>query len=236
MNKKNSDIYLSLNSKNLSIAAFDFIKGDNIYFKEYNCYTNFSKNTFNIEELEKNIESYIFDLEKNTNSFLNDLHLMIDSPDSMDISLSLMQNNEGREIQKEDVKYLIQYARQQILSSNKDVSIAHIIVEKYIIDDDDFDTFPNNLACKKFSIDVKFICFPKFLIKRLEELFSKNQILLNRIICTQYVKAIKNGFFDQNICERGRKLVLGANKQEVLIIPKSIEKKGFFERLFHLFK
>ncbi len=39
-----------------------------------------------------------------------------------------------------------------------------------------------------------------------------------------------------NICESGLKLVQGINKQEVVIIPKKLKKKGFFERLFHFFK
>jgi len=31
-------------------------------------------------------------------------------------------------------------------------------------------------------------------------------------------------------------LAQGINKQEVVIVPRKLEKKGFFERLFHFFK
>ena len=40
----------------------------------------------------------------------------------------------------------------------------------------------------------------------------------------------------QNICQIGYNLSNGFNKQEVVLIPKKIEKTGFFEKLFHLFK
>ena len=39
-----------------------------------------------------------------------------------------------------------------------------------------------------------------------------------------------------NICESGLKLSKGLNKQEVLMVPKKIVTKGFFEKLFHFFK
>ena len=39
-----------------------------------------------------------------------------------------------------------------------------------------------------------------------------------------------------DICESGLKLQQGINKQEVVIVPKKLKKKGFFERLFHLFR
>ena len=38
-----------------------------------------------------------------------------------------------------------------------------------------------------------------------------------------------------NICEYGLKLIQGVNKQEVVIVPRKLEKKGFFERLFPFF-
>ena len=40
----------------------------------------------------------------------------------------------------------------------------------------------------------------------------------------------------KNLCERGRDIIEGINKQEVVSIPKTIKKTGFFEKLFHLFR
>jgi len=40
----------------------------------------------------------------------------------------------------------------------------------------------------------------------------------------------------ENICQSGFKFVTGLNKQEVVLVPKSQMKKGFFEKLFHFFK
>ena len=40
----------------------------------------------------------------------------------------------------------------------------------------------------------------------------------------------------EDICQSGFKLVMGSNKQEVVVIPKKQIKQGFFEKLFHFFK
>ena len=65
----------------------------------------------------------------------------------------------------------------------------------------------------------------------------------SKIIANRYKQdiSITNDIdlFDEtafDICESGLKLIEGQNKQEVVIIPKRPKKKGFFEKLFHLFK
>ena len=95
---------------------------------------------------------------------------------------------------------------------------------------------PLNQICNKFSIDVKFICFPKNLLKNFEKLFSKQQIFINRFICLNYIKTLDHIDKGQNICEQGKSIVKGINKQEVVSISREPKRKGFFEKLFHFFK
>ena len=40
----------------------------------------------------------------------------------------------------------------------------------------------------------------------------------------------------EDICQSGFKLLMGSNKQEVVVVPKKQIKQGFFEKLFHFFK
>ena len=236
MSKKNFDIYLHLSSTKLSIAAFEKFGGHSPFFKEYNCVTNLNKDQLNFENADKTIEKNIFEIEKKTGEFLNDIYLMIETPESISINLSLLKDNEGKKIEKKIVQYLVQDAKQQILRSHQNKKIIHIIISNYVIDNIVYNYLPLDVNCNKFSIDIKFICFPKNLIKKLEELFNNHQIFINKIICTNYAKSfIQNKSFI-NICESGLKLVQGINKQEVVIVPRKLEKKGFFERLFHFFK
>ena len=176
MSKKNFDIYIDLSPKKLSIAAFKKFSGHNVFYKGY----------LNFENTEKIIEKNIFEIEREIGEFLNDIYLMVESPESFSINLSLIKNNEGKKVEKKNVQYLVQDAKQQILRSYHSKKIIHIIITSYVIDNVAYDYLPLDLNCSKFSIDIKFICFPKNLIKKLEELFNNHQIFINKIICSNY--------------------------------------------------
>ena len=73
-------------------------------------------------------------------------------------------------------------------------------------------------------------------MKSFEKLFLNQQIYINQFLCLNYIKTFDFINKEQNICEYAKAIVQGANKQEVVSIPKELEKKGFFEKLFHFFK
>tara|TARA_B110000305_G_C19268446_1_gene553156 strand:- start:12 stop:710 length:699 start_codon:yes stop_codon:yes gene_type:complete len=232
MNKKKFEVFFNLSYTQLSIGIFKKINNKTIFLKDYE-YENYDLDLNKIEEI---ISRSIFDIEKITGEFLNDIYLMIEVNNSEIISLSLDKNNEGQVIKKKDVLYLIQDAKIQIEKCYPFKKISHIILKNYNIDNENFRFFPKDINCKKFSIDLDFICFHNSFVNSLEKLFNKNQILLNKIICSEYARRVAQTENYSNICEIGFKLVNGLNIQEVELIPKTHEKKGFFEKLFYLFR
>ena len=237
MNKKSFDIYLEFNYSKLNLAAFNKLNSQIEYYKEqsYKPYIN-SDQELNFDELQKLVEKNIIEMEKSLDEFVKDIYLIIETPQTMSIQLSVIKNNEGKNITKQDALYLIQDAKQQILKSHLDIRILHIIVENYVYDNVKYKFLPSEKNCKKFSIDVKFICFPKNLLKNFEQLFLKQQIFINKFICLNYVKTFNSKDNEKNICELAKDIVKGVNKQEVVSIPKIIKKTGFFEKLFHFFR
>ena len=237
MSKKNFDIYLEFNYSKLNLAAFNKQNNQLEYYREqsYKSYIN-NDQELNFDELQKLVEKNIIEMEKSIDEFVKDIYLIIETPQTMSIQLSVIKNNEGKNITKQDALYLIQDAKQQILKSHLDIGILHIIVENYIFDDVEYKFLPLDKNCKKFSIDVKFVCFPKNLLKNFEQLFLKQQIFINQFICLNYVKTFNSKDSEKNICALAKDIVKGANKQEVVSIPKIIKKTGFFEKLFHFFR
>ena len=236
MSEKETDVYFSLNRKKLSTGVFKksdhsliFFNVENININSFNEYTNF-------EILEKPIEKNIRQIEKNINSFVNNIFLMIDTNETLSIYISLMKKLDNKKIQQKDIKHLIQDAKLQILKAYPDKDIVHIIVKKYFVNDLDYNFVPVDINCNKISIDIQFICFSKNLIKKIENLFNNFQISVDRIICSKYAKSFVDNENQDNICQIGYNLNKGLNKQEVVIVPKKIEKSGFFEKLFHFFK
>jgi len=236
MSKKNFHIYLEFNYTELNIAAFNKINNKLEYFNQKLYKSYFNNNELNFDILQNFVEKNILEVEKAIGEFVKDIYLMIETPQSTSINLSVLKNNEGNKITKQDVMYLIQDAKQQILKSNSAIEIIHIITENYNLDDMNHNFLPLDINCKKFSIDIKFICFPKDLLRNFEQLFLKQQIFINKFICSNYVKTFDFKNNEKHICEKGKEIVEGINKEEVVSIPKIIEKTGFFERLFHFFK
>ena len=236
MSKKNFHIYLEFSHTELNIAAFNKINNKLEYSNQKLYKSYFNNNELNFDILQNFVEKNILEVEKAIGEFVKDIYLMIETPQSTSINLSVLKNNEGNKITKQDVMYLIQDAKQQILKSNSAIEIIHIISENYNLDDMNHNFLPLDINCKKFSIDIKFICFPKDLLRNFEQLFLKQQIFINKFICSNYVKTFNSKNKEKHICEKGKEIVEVINKQEVVSIPKIIEKTGFFERLFHFFK
>ena len=236
MGKKNFDIYINLGLSTLTTNIFSKIDNSSVFIEETKCELDQNEKHTDLLIVNKIVKKNIFNIEKITGEFLNDVNLLVETTDSISINLSLSKNNEGEKIVKKDIQYLIQDAKQQILRSYLKKDILHIIVENYIFDGVKYNYLPLNINCKKLSINIRFICLPKILIKELQKIFNDNDIIINRIMCSTYVKSFTNPESKLDICKIALNLSEGMNDQEVVLIPKALEKVGFFEKLFHFFK
>ena len=129
MSEKKFDIYFEFNYSKMNFAVFNKISDKLEYYKEqtYESYFDNYKET-NFEKLEKLIEESIIKIEKSIGEFVRDIYLIIETPQSKSLQLSVTKNNEGNRVIKEDALYLVQDAKQQILKSNQDLGIVNIIV------------------------------------------------------------------------------------------------------------
>ena len=174
MSKKNFDIYLEFNYFQFNLAAFNKLNNKLEYYKEQPYKSNINEDQeLNFNELQKIIEKNIIEMEKSIDEFVKEVYLIIETPQTKTIKLSVIKNNEGKKVTKQDALYLVQDAKQQIIKFYLDIKILHIVVESYVSDNIKYKFLQIGKNCKKFSIDVKFICFPKNLIKNFEKLFLK---------------------------------------------------------------
>ena len=132
MSEKKFDIYLEFNYSKLSLAAFNKANDKLEHYNEttYKSYYN-NNNELNFEKLDKIIEEKILEIEKATGEYVRDIYLIIETPQSLSLKLSVSKNNEGNKVTKEDAMYLVQSSKQQILKSNDDFEILHILVEHF---------------------------------------------------------------------------------------------------------
>ena len=140
--------------------------------------------------LELKIKEIIVSLESNSDEYINSVNLMIDSPKMLSIGISLSKKLDGSKLKQENIKFLVQEAKQQILKYYTSHNIAHIVINNYNIDGIDYSSFPDEVKCHFISLDIFFICLPTDLILYLTNIFSKSNILIDQIICSSYAKSI----------------------------------------------
>ena len=128
----NNKIFIFLEFKNLKIIF-------SVYNSNYeNKYLNSVKLDFSkqrgLENLSSIIRENIIKIEKKIGEFVNEINIILDLNKSINIKLNIFKKKENSEITHEDIKYLIQDARQQIIEQNKNLTILHILVENFYID------------------------------------------------------------------------------------------------------
>ena len=193
MSNKKHDVYFDFGSSKIRASAID----KNDHTDNFYCESNFYLNQLNIEqELQKIINS----LEKHTKEYLNEISLMVDSQKMLSIGISISKKIDGLRLKKEDIQFLIQDSKQQIISNYNSMNIVHIIIKNYKIDETDYSFLPEEKNCNLLSLDLIFICLPKKDIDYIQKLFSKFDVSINQIFCSSYAKAInyKNNFSTTN--------------------------------------
>ena len=190
MNENNFSFIIELGTSKIRGAAFNSSldnKSVNIE-KDNNILLN--SNIQNFTETNKLIKSFLKELEKESGTYINSVNLMIDSTEMKSINFSISKNMDGKEINKRDIIFLVRDAKQQVVKNQPDAMIAHIIIVKFIVDNKVYDNHPIDIICDKLSVELNFIYFPKNLVRNLENIFHKNTINVDRILCSSYVRSL----------------------------------------------
>ena len=122
MSNKNYYIFIEFRDLEVIFYAYDSNQ-ENIYFKSE--VFNFSKNDL-IKSLSKIIKENIQNIEKLISEFVNDVNIILNLNKSISIKLNVFKKKENSKITNEDVKYLIQDARQQIIKYNNNREKLHL--------------------------------------------------------------------------------------------------------------
>tara|TARA_Y100001970_G_scaffold288926_1_gene417745 strand:- start:169 stop:873 length:705 start_codon:yes stop_codon:yes gene_type:complete len=231
----NLEFFLNLGPNKINAILIDKINKNKIFNKDFDFENNFNDAKVVINNLNKILKNLIIEVEKKINNPINMVNLMIDNPETLSIYISVKKNFDNKKIYKNQIEYLIEDLKQQILKNSSDIKIGHILVEYYFLDGEMYNKLPIGETCKDLVIQTRFICFSKVYTDSLEDLFFNYQIDINKIICTNYAKSLLENDLIDNFGEAGLRVVDGFNTKEVDLNSKKMIKVGFFEKLFHIF-
>ena len=226
------DTYLTISKNKFGIYLLDKKKMNTLYKEELNL-----ENTVDDLEL-KNLSNFldenIFKVEKLLGKFINNIFVVIDDDKILNINMSLKKKNYDQGINLKTLESLLIEAKDLFKENNKDHKIMHMLIKKYIIDGESYLNFVNDLKTDSISLEVNFICIPIELSSEINHILDKYHIQINRFLNISY---INNLFLDKEIETEYKicKVLSGYNENEIILVSKSLNKIGFFEKFFQLF-
>ena len=232
INKNNFEAFLYFSNKKLSLCIQQSDKDSKFYEKTVKLDDNL--NNLHLDELNEFLNSNIFTIEKSLKRFIKNIILIIDHKELLTITLSQKKKNYGNLLNVNSLSSLLKDARNQIKENYSDKIITHMIVDTYLIDGEYFSFLPEKIKCENVCVDINFICLSQDFVKKFEQSFSKYQIKIKQIISADY---LKDYFRDDviDIFSMCKKIIQGHNKNEILLVPKKTDNKGFFEKFFNFF-
>jgi hypothetical protein len=181
----------------------------------------------NDDEIELNIlskflEENIYKFEKIINNFIRNIILIIEDDKVLDVGISIKK--------KKYKEYADQKHLENILVEAKDIFrenyLDQIIMHMIIISDNKNDDF--------LFIEVKFISISNNFTFYFDKLLESHQIKISCYMSGNYIKSYI-GESTIELSSIADKLNNGLNKNEVQLVSKNKENKGFFEKFFQLF-
>jgi hypothetical protein len=166
-------------------------------------------------------------------NFIRNIILIVEDDKVLDIGISLKKKNYEKNINQKQLENSLVEVKDIFKENYQDLLIMHmIIVEKknnFLLDN-----FNNN---DYLFLEVNFISINNKFTFYFDKLLENHQIKIKRYMSGSYIKS----FFDEESKESielfvtANKLNEGLNKNEVQLVSKSKENKGFFEKFFQLF-
>ena len=116
----------------------------------------------------------------------------------------------------------------------QDNKIIHFIINRYLIDGDNYTAFDQEIEADHMCVEVNFISVPNTLIDEISNVIEKYQIKIDDIFDMKYIKKHFEGK-PLDLPIMAFKIQSGHNQNEIALIPKSSKKIRFFEKFFQLF-
>ena len=225
------ETYLYLSSNKFEIFLFDKKNTKNLFKETLVIENNFDFIEF--IELTEFLDKNVFKIEKLIGTFIKNIFLIVDNENNLMIKLSNKKKVENK-INKENLKNTLIKLKNLINENYKNQTIMHILINNKFVYEDNKTSLIKNKDANLQYLEVCFITLSNNLITNLNKVMQEYQIKISKFIDGRYVK---NYFNDDELelSSATHKIINGCNHSEVLIVPKSTENQGFFERFFNIF-
>ena len=219
------EIFLYVSKDKYQIFVYDKNNSMNLYIDEI-------KNNDEIELniLSKFIDKNIYKIEKMIKKFIRNIILIIENDKVLEVSIALKKKNYEKNIDQKYLETSLVEVKDIFRENYKDQIIMHMIVVEN--DTNDYNLLLNN--DNHLYLEIDFISINNNFTFHFDKLLESHQIKISRYMSFKYIKNYISEDFTE-LSKMANKLNNGLNKNEVQLVSKNVEKRGFFEKFFQLF-
>ena len=179
------------------------------------------------------LDKNIYKIEKLIGNFIKNIILIVENEKNLKINMGIKKSYETSLKQKSFSSNLTEL-KDLFKKNYQDQTIMHMCIINYIIDGKRYSSFDTKLINDYFCIEVSFIAIDNKLVFAFDNVLEKYQIKIKQYMCGNYINNFIGDTGDE-ISIIANKLRNGLNINEITIVPKHKENKGFFEKFFQLF-
>ena len=233
-NLENADFYFGISDNRIYLCSLDNKKNKIKNSVSFDIPDSLSNN-LNFKIISSLLRENIRKLEKDLGLFVNSGNISIQSKSYQSILFSVKDMFDERELEKEVIIKLVKIAMQQFQKCEKNLTILHVIINKYVIDDKAYNFFPDYKKFSRIIIEIELICLNKILVEKVKKLFNECKIDVKKIVSYDYAKKFLNNIKDDTLCLSAYEILNGANQSEVILTENTPKKHSFFDKIFNFF-
>ena len=230
--EENFETYLSISPKKFEIFLFDKKNLKSLYKDKLELENKIE--FLNLDNLSNFLDANIFKIEKLADNFIKNIVLIIESDKNSYVNICIKKKNYENLINYKNLEIALTETKDLFKENYQKQNIMHMIIENYSINGKNYSSFINDIKGDYLSLEVNFISIPSNFELILDKILEKYQIKIDKFLDGKYLieQSKDNKFELPNIAN---KIINGYNQNEVILVPKNLKNKGFFENFFQLF-
>ena len=223
------ETFLYISKNKYQIFVYDKYNLKNLYESQLKI-----NDDIDLNFLSKFLDENIYKIEKIVSNFIRDIILIIDDDKIFNTNISIKKKNYKKYIDQKYLKNNLKEVKDIFKESYQDQIIMHMVIVNKDAKENDFLLNNANTNEDYSYLEVNFISISNSFTLIFDKLLENHQIKIRKYMSGIYIKSFLRED-ETELSVMANKLYNGLNKNEVKLISKTIENRGFFEKFFQLF-
>ena len=223
------ETFLFISKNKYQIFVYDKNNLKSLYNEEISI-----NNRIELDNLSNFVDENIYKIEKTKKNFIRNIILIIEDDKVLEVGISIKKKYYEKHIDQKHLENSLLEVKDVFRENYQDQIIMHMIIVNNDSIENNFLSNNSDINNNYSFLEVNFISISNRFTNNFDKLLENHQIKVARYMSGNYIK----NYFGEAATElsiMANKLNNGLNKNEVQLVSKNIENKGFFEKFFQLF-